>query len=83
MRTPVHRCLVVEDSVAGVQAARSASIRAIGFTGGAHCAPGHAEALLQAAETVIADWRDLETCLPDAFAIRDRHGPPMPFERHS
>ena len=77
MRTPVRQCVVVEDSVAGVHAARSAGIRAIGFTGGAHCAPGHADALRQAgADNVIADWRELEACIPSAFSARapDRFG---------
>ena len=41
-------CLVVEDSPAGIQAAVAAGMRAIGFSGGGHCGPGHA-ALLRAA----------------------------------
>ncbi len=41
------RCVVVEDSVAGIQAARAAGMHAIGFCGGSHCGEDHA-ALLQA-----------------------------------
>lgn len=51
-------CLVVEDSVAGVTAARSAGMKSIGFVGGSHCPPGHADRLVEAgAETVISDLR--------------------------
>jgi HAD superfamily hydrolase (TIGR01509 family) len=39
-------CIVVEDSVPGVQASTSAGMRALGFTGGSHCQPGHADKLL-------------------------------------
>jgi HAD superfamily hydrolase (TIGR01509 family) len=51
---------VIEDSVHGVQGARAAGMRAIGFTGAAHSYPGHADALTEAgAETVIRRWADL------------------------
>ncbi|MFT7221888.1 MAG: HAD superfamily hydrolase (TIGR01509 family), partial [Candidatus Azotimanducaceae bacterium] len=36
------QCLVMEDSINGVLAARSAGMRVIGFTGGGHCLPGPA-----------------------------------------
>lgn len=53
-------CVVVEDSVAGVNAARAAGMRSIGFVGGSHCLPGHSERLVKAgAETVIRDMRRL------------------------
>ncbi|OLP54436.1 HAD family hydrolase [Rhizobium rhizosphaerae] len=49
------RAIVVEDSVHGVHAARTAGCRVIGFTGGAHTHPSHADQLTEAgAETVIA-----------------------------
>lgn len=41
MGVPPESCLVVEDSVFGIQAARSAGMRAIGFLGGSHIEPGH------------------------------------------
>jgi HAD superfamily hydrolase (TIGR01509 family) len=60
MRMPVGRCLVVEDSIPGVRAARAAGIRVVGFVGGAHCAPNHAEALIEAgADLVISDLGEL------------------------
>lgn len=45
---PVERCLVVEDSLSGVAAAKAAGIAVVGFVGGSHCRAGHAEALLDA-----------------------------------
>jgi beta-phosphoglucomutase-like phosphatase (HAD superfamily) len=54
------RCVVVEDSVHGVHAAREAGMRVIGFTGASHTYPSHADKLTDAgAETVIARMSDL------------------------
>lgn len=39
------RCLVVEDSIRGVEAGIAAGMRVLGFTGGGHCPPDHGEAL--------------------------------------
>ena len=70
MRTPVAECLVVEDSVPGVHAARAAGMRVFGFTGGRHCAPGHAERLREAgAERVLAHMTELRNAAPEAFAV--------------
>lgn len=57
-----ERCLVVEDSVAGVTAAKAAGMRCIGFVGGSHCPDGHAKRLSEAgATTVVSDLRQLMT----------------------
>jgi len=57
---PPRECIVIEDSLFGVAAAREAGMRVIGFTGGAHTWPGHADMLTEAgAETVIKRFADL------------------------
>ncbi|WP_454848470.1 HAD-IA family hydrolase [Rhizobium binxianense] len=54
------KAVVVEDSVHGIHAARAAGMRVIGFTGGAHTYPAHADRLMDAgAETVISRMNDL------------------------
>ncbi|WP_200939539.1 HAD family hydrolase [Aureimonas sp. Leaf454] len=64
-------CLVVEDSVAGVTAGLAAGMEVVGFTGGLHAYPGHAEALLKAgAVEVVAHMRDLPTRLATRLATR-------------
>lgn len=57
-------CLVIEDSVNGVRAARAAGTRCWGFTGGGHCPPAHDETLRDAgAHDVFSHFRDIQ----DAF----------------
>ncbi|MBV8753229.1 MAG: HAD-IA family hydrolase [Hyphomicrobiales bacterium] len=56
---PAH-CLIVEDSVAGVTAAKAAAMTAIGFAGGCHCGPDHADKLRHAgARTVFMEMASL------------------------
>lgn len=66
--------IVIEDSFAGVSAAVRAGMRAIGFTGGAHSWPGHAEALMEAgAETVVRRHSDILAVI-EAFRSWDGRG---------
>jgi HAD superfamily hydrolase (TIGR01509 family) len=59
-----ENAFVIEDSVHGVTAAKRAGMRVIGFTGGAHSYPGHADKLTDAgAETVIRRWSELKPVL--------------------
>jgi HAD superfamily hydrolase (TIGR01509 family) len=48
------RCVVVEDSVAGVTAARAAGMAVVGFSGGGHCLVGHDEMLAGAGADKVA-----------------------------
>jgi len=53
-------CIVIEDSIFGIMAGRAAGMRVVGFTGGSHTWPGHADLLTEAgAETVINRFIDL------------------------
>ena len=73
MRTPIADCLVVEDSIPGVTAARAAGLRVVGFAGGSHCPGGHADRLIEAgAERVLGRFDELESILPGAFHPRGR-----------
>jgi HAD superfamily hydrolase (TIGR01509 family) len=61
-------CVVIEDSIAGVQAGNAAGMRTIGFTGGSHTHATHADVLTEAgAETVVNRLIDLPKVI-EAFA---------------
>jgi HAD superfamily hydrolase (TIGR01509 family) len=69
MGAPAARCLVVEDSIAGVRAAVAARMTVLGFTGASHCRPGHGDVLLrEGASVVFDDMRQLP-------ALLGAHGP--------
>jgi HAD superfamily hydrolase (TIGR01509 family) len=65
MNAAPERCIVVEDSVAGISGAVAARMTVLGFYGGSHCRSGHGESLraVGAAET-FDDMRQL----PDLIA---------------
>lgn len=64
MRVAADACVVVEDSQAGIRAARAAGMRALGFIGGGHCGPDHARLLHAAgAQAVFRHMRDLPRLL--------------------
>jgi HAD superfamily hydrolase (TIGR01509 family) len=60
MQAAPTRCLVIEDSVAGIIGARAAGMTALGFHGGSHCGPGHGDTLRTAgAAATFDDMRQL------------------------
>jgi len=62
--TPPANCIVVEDSIAGVEAAVAAGIPVVGFAGGSHCPEDHADRLISAGcARVFARMPDLAALL--------------------
>ena len=62
LQVPASACLVIEDSLTGVRAARAAGIEVIGFVGGSHIQEGHAQALLDAG--ALGCIQDMHELLP-------------------
>jgi HAD superfamily hydrolase (TIGR01509 family) len=52
---PPGRCLVIEDSPAGIEAACAAGMTAIGFCGGSHCGPKHGSQLQSRGAALVID----------------------------
>lgn len=65
MRAAILDCVVVEDSVPGVRAARAARMRVVGYVGASHNGPDQRQRLLDEGAFEVID--DL-SCLPDLLA---------------
>src|SRR6202048_1017160 len=55
LMTAPDRCLVIEDSLAGIDAALAACRAAIGFAGGSHCGPEHGVRLQRHGAALVMD----------------------------
>ncbi len=67
MKVSPARCVVIEDSVSGIAAARAAGMIVLGYHGGSHCRPSHADTLRAAgAAATFDDMRQL----PDLIGQR-------------
>lgn len=68
MGVPPAACLVIEDSVPGVTAARSAGMRVAGFTGGGHWGhdPAGADLVRAGAGRIFSDFSDLAAVIAQA-----------------
>jgi len=57
---PPSECVVVEDSANGVTAGKSAGMQVIGYTGGSHCPPNHANSLrANGADLIARDFSEI------------------------
>jgi HAD superfamily hydrolase (TIGR01509 family) len=64
------RCVVIEDSIPGVRAGVAAGMEVWGFTGGSHCAPNHADILLNAgAARCFAHMSDIRLVFDNAVNV--------------
>jgi HAD superfamily hydrolase (TIGR01509 family) len=71
LETDPSSCIVIEDSVLGIEAARAAGMAAIGFAGASHAGDGLARRLAAAgADTVICSMAELPMAVEELIGRR-------------
>lgn len=68
MNAVPSRCIVIEDSTAGIEAAVAAGMHPVGFVGGSHCNATHDDRLKSVgAKTILRKLEDLPGIISDAL----------------
>lgn len=66
MRARPQDCVVIEDSLAGIRAAKAANMRVLGYVGGSHCSPDHIERVRGAdVEKIFTSHNEIKNYLKD------------------
>jgi HAD superfamily hydrolase (TIGR01509 family) len=66
MRASPQDCVVIEDSLAGIRAAKAAHMRVLGYVGGSHCSAEHIERVQgEGVEKIFRSHNELKDYLED------------------
>ncbi len=67
LRVAPQDCIVIEDSLAGIRAAKAAKMRVLGYVGGSHCSPEYADRVQgEGVEKVFRSHHEIKDYLRNA-----------------